>query len=253
MSGNELKVYYEERSKDSLEKRDYYLKALEVADLMDTKLDERTAPYGLSIASTLGEAYCELGQPSRLNDKNLTDKGLKIIWKLLEQYAPYLAYNRMVALNFGSPALTPETRLIPYQYYHFVEMFEKFGGNKEEVENLVQKYGVTLSELEENYNNLYRRGYTNSSGPDNETLKNYAEEIAKYCEIANELSKLSPAEYAARSEDEKLVDSMLYVAIEYYKTLDPDMSYLKSYENFKKLDMERSIRLSEEYERNNTY
>ena len=251
MSEKELVIYQGDRTKDSLEKRDYYEKALEVANLIDTKLDQRTAPYGLSVASTLGEAYCELGEPSRLDDKSLTEKGLNILWTLLEQYAPYLAYNRMVAYNFGAPALTPETRLIPYQYYHFAEMYKKYGGEMEKVESLVNKYGVTLTELEENYNNLYRRGYTTSSGPDEETMKNYAEEIAKYCEIANELSKLSPAEYAKRSQDEKLVDSMLYVAIEYYKSLDPDLSYLQHYENFKKLDMARTIRLGEEYERNN--
>ena len=130
-------------------------------------------------------------------------------------------------------------------------MYEKYGGQKEEVENIVNRYGVTLAELEDNYNSLYKRGYATSAGPDEETIKNYAEEIAKYCEIANELSKLSPAEYAKRSQDEKLVDSMLYIAIEYYKSLDPDLSYLQHYENFKKLDMARTIRLGEEYEKNN--
>ncbi|MCH5229780.1 MAG: DUF2723 domain-containing protein [Muribaculaceae bacterium] len=241
-------IFEGDRSSDPAEKKDYYDKALEVADLIDTKLDERTAPYGLSIASSLAEYYCELGQPNRLDDKKLTDKGLKILWNLLKRYAPYLAYNRMVAFNFGSPALTPETRLIPYQYYHFAEMYNKYGGNMEEVNKLVEKYGVTMKELEDNYNMLYRRGY--NSGPDDETVKNYAEEIAKYCEIANELSKLSPSEYAARSEDEKLVDSMLYIALDYYQTLDPDLTYLKQYENYQKLDMKRTERLGEEYEKN---
>ena len=248
MSSKALIIYQGDRSKDSIEKRDYYEKALEVANLVDTKLDERTAPFGLSIGSSLGEAYCELGQPERLDDKKLTEKGLKILWELLERYAPYLAYNRMVALNFGNPALTPETRLIPYQYYHFAEMYRKYGGNMDDVEKLVNKYGLTLAELQENYDSLYRRG-SGSSGPDEETMKSYAEEIAKYCEIANELSKLSPAEYAARSTDEKLVDSMLNVALDYYKTLDPDLKYLKGYPSFEKLDLQRTERLGAEYEK----
>ena len=248
MSQKEITVYMGDRSRDSLEKRDYYEKALEVANLIDKKLDERTAPYGLSIASTLGEAYCELGQPDRLNDKSLIEKGREIIWRLLERYAPYLAYNRMVAFNFGNPALTPETRLIPYQYYHFVEMYKKYGGNMDEAEKLVNKYGLTLAELKDNYEMLYGSG--RNSGTDTALLKSYAEEIAKYCEIANELSKLSPSEYAKRSQDERLVDSMLYLAIEYYKTMDPDLKYLSGYENYKKLDMKRTIRLGEEYERN---
>ena len=246
-------IWEGDRSTDPAEKHDYYEKALEVANLIDTKLDERTAPYGLSIASTLGEAYCELGEPQRLDDKKLTDKGLKILWNLLERYAPYLAYNRMIAYNFGSVALTPETRLIPYQYYHFAELYVKFGGSKEEVEKLVNKYGLTLDELEENYRTLYGGGSraSNASAPDVSTLKSYAEEIAKYCEIANELSKLSPVEYAERSDDEKLVDSMLSVALDYYKTLDPTLEYLKPYENFQKLDMARTERLGEEFAKNN--
>ena len=118
----------------------------------------------------------------------------------------------------------------------------------DDVEKLVNKYGLTLAELQENYDSLYRRG-SGSSGPDEETMKSYAEEIAKYCEIANELSKLSPAEYAARSTDEKLVDSMLNVALDYYKTLDPDLKYLKGYPSFEKLDLQRTERLGAEYEK----
>ncbi|MCH5225949.1 MAG: DUF2723 domain-containing protein [Muribaculaceae bacterium] len=242
-------IYEGDTSSIPAEKHEYYEKALEVANLIDSKLDERTAPYGLSIASTLGESYCMLGQPERLDDKKLVDKGLDIIWKLLQRYAPYLAYNRMVAFNFGNPALTPETRLIPYQYYHFAEMYRRFGGNMEKVEHLVNEYGLTLAELQDNYNMLYgSRSYSSASGPDVETIKSYAEEIAKYCEIANELAKLSPSEYADRSEDEKLIDSMLSVAIDYYQSIDPDLKYLEGYENFKKLDMARTRRLGQEYE-----
>lgn len=248
MSQNELVIYRGDRDRDSLEKRSYYEKALEVADLLNTKLDERTAPYGLMISSTLGEEYCELGQPERLNDKQLTDKGLKILWDMLERYAPYLAYNRMIANNFGNVSLTQESRLIPYQYYHFVEIYKKFGGDMEKLEKLVNKYGLTLAELETNYNRAYRSGFTN--GPDETTLNNYAEEIAKYCEIANELSKLSPEEYSKRSEEERLVDSMLYIALDYYRSLDPDLKYLGQYENYKNLDMNRVEKLGKEYEHN---
>ena len=232
------------------ERQQDYEKALEVANLMDSKLDERTAPYGTMISSTLGEAYCELGQPQRLNDKKLIEKGLDIMWKMFERYAPYLAYNRMVANNFGNVALSQETQYIPYQFYHYAEIYRKFGGNMEKLEQLVNKYGLTLDELE----NYYKRAYGGGGSTqvtDEQTLKSYAEEIAKYCEIANELSKLSPSDYAARSEDEHLVDSMLTVALQYYEGLDPEMTYLKQYDSFKKLDLERSKRIGAEYEANN--
>ena len=245
-------IFEGDRSQSEAEKKDYYTKALEVANLIDTKLDERTSPYTLTVASSLGDYYCELGQPNRLNDKKIVDKGLKILWKMLQDYAPYLAYNRMVANRFGNAALTPETRLIPYQFYHFAEIYKDYGGNVDEVEKLVNKYGLTLQELQEYYNSLYGRGGGGlNEAPDEATVKSYAEEVAKYCEIANELSKLSPEEYAKRSQDEKLIDSMLSVAIEYYRTMDPDLKVLEKYENYKKLDKARTQRLGEEYERNN--
>lgn len=222
-----------------------YKKALEVADLIYNKLDERTAPFGLSIGSTLADAYCELGSPDRLDDKKLTDRGLEILWKLLENYAPYLRYNQMLARNFGNPSLTPETRLIPYQYYHFVTMYEKYGGDVKKVEELLNKYGFTLAELEENYNMLYNQGYADS--PDQTTVTAYAEEIAKYCEIVNQLAKLKPDEYAKRSQDERQVDSLLSVALEYYKGLDPNLEVLNQYESYKNLDKERTQKIGEEY------
>ena len=242
---NEL-IYEGNRSADKEEKDGYYRKALEIANLMDKKLDERTGPYGLSIASNLAEAYCQLGEPSRLDDRELTEKGLQILYKLLEDYAPYLAYNRMIANNFGAPSLTMETRAIPYQYYHFVKMYEEYGGDAKMIEPLVNKYGITLSELESRYNQLYNPSYSEGTA-DEATIKGYAEEIAKYCEIANELATLSPEEYSERGEDELLIDSMLYMALEYYKTLDPSYSYLQQYENFRKLDMERTKRLGNAY------
>ena len=244
---NEL-IYEGDRSSNKEEAKDYYNKALEVANLIDSKLNEKTAPFGLSIASTLGESYCRLGEPERLNNKKLTQKGLTILWNLLERYAPYLKYNLSVAMSFGNPSLTPETRLIPYQYYHFVDLYESYGGSKAKVENLVKKYGIDLKELQNNYNRLYGND-TIIDTPDNATLEAYAEEIAKYCEIANELSQLSPEEYADRSEDEKMIDSMLYTTLEYYQKVEGDLGLLNKYQNYRDLDLERTKRIGEVFKK----
>ena len=93
-------IYQGDTNPDSVAKREDYKKALEVADLMANNLPEVTAPYGLSIASALGQVYCELGEKKRLGDKKLTDRGLDVLWKLMERYAPYLAYNREMAMSF---------------------------------------------------------------------------------------------------------------------------------------------------------
>lgn len=230
-----------------------YEKALEVLDLIDKNLGEQTSSYGLSIGSTLGQLYGELGDSKRLNNDKLTEKGKQVLWNMLEKYAPYLAYNREMAINFGNPSLTPESRLIPYQYYRFVELYEQFGGDEKKVDELVGRYGLSVEELRKNYERLYGNGggdyveATPEAG--SATIDQYAEEIAKYCEIANELSKLDGADYAARSQDERLIDSMLWKAMEYYRSVGGTEEALKKYDNYNRLDKERTKRLSEEYAR----
>ena len=163
----------------------------------------------MAIASTLGQIYGELGQPERLNDKKLTEKGVSILWNLLERYAPYLAYNREVAMSFGNPSLTYESSMIPYQYYRFVDLYKEFGGDEKKVETLVKPYGMSVADLKKRYEQVYGKGASSGSADLNvatvaaspDKIQAYAEEIAKYCEVANELAGLSPEEYAAREED----------------------------------------------------
>ena len=250
-------VYEGDTNPDSIAAKADYKKALEIVDLLSANLNESTAPYGLSIGSTLGQIYGELGQKKRLDDKNLEAKGRGIIWNLLERYAPYIAYNREMAMSFGNPALTTESRLVPYQYFRFIQLYEEFGGQRKDVTNLLAPYGYTVEELEKNYNYLYGKGEPGSAGEykDNTpaangaTIDSYAEEIAKYCEIANELAGLSPEAYAARAEDERLIDSMLYKALEYYHSVGGTDEILKKYDNYNRLDLERTKRLNEEYGR----
>lgn len=251
-------VYEGDTNPDSIAAKADYKKALEIVDLLSANLNESTAPYGLSIGSTLGQIYGELGQKNRLDDKKLEAKGRGIIWNLLEKYAPYIAYNREMAMSFGNPSLTTESRLVPYQYYRFIQLYEEFGGKRKEVTNLLAPYGYTVEELEKNYNYLYGKGEPGSAGEykDNTpaangaTIDSYAEEIAKYCEIANELAGLSPEAYAARAEDERLIDSMLYKALEYYHSVGGTDEILKKYDNYNRLDLDRAKRLNEEYGRN---
>ena len=249
-------LYQGDLKPETAEGKENYKKALEVCNLLDKNLPEATASYGLSIGSTLGQIYCELGEEKRLNDKKLTEKGLSVIWKLMEDYAPYLAYNREMAMSFGNPSLTRESRLVPYQFYHFIEMYENYGGDRKKVDELVKRYGLTVDELQKNYNRLYGGGssqdYISPEGEetaDASKLDAYSEEIAKYCEIANELAGLSAEEYAKRTDDERAVDSMLYTALKYFHSVGGTDDMLKKYENYNRLDMERTKRLNEEFAR----
>ena len=228
-----------------------YKKALEVVDLIGQRLSQKVAPYALSVGTTVAQIYCELGDPSRLDNKALTERGLDMLWQLMERYAPYLAYHRNVAMSFINPSLTNESRMIPYQFDRFVTLYTQYGGDSKKVDALLQPYGFTAQELRNNYERLYGNGgadYIEAGAPlDEAILRSYAEEIARYAEIANELSGLSASDYAARTEDEHLVDSMLSHAIDFYLSEGGSMAELEKYENFKKLDRKRSRRLGEQF------
>ena len=155
-------------------------------------------------------------------------------------------------MSFGNPALTTETRYIPYQFYRFIQLYEQFGGDPKKLDTLLAENGINKGELEHNYNRLYGNGggdyiSADAEATDASTLGGYAEELAKYCEIANELSGLSPAEYAARSEEEHLIDSVLWQAMQYYIGVGGTEESLQAYDNYRKLDQARSRRLNEEY------
>lgn len=230
-----------------------YQKALKVIDLLEKNLPARTSPYSLSIGLTLGELQCELGDKSRLGDSRLTQRGLASIWSMMERYAPYLRYNSDVSMRFGNNiALTPESRMLPYQFWRFIELYEQYGGKRGKVDALLARYGADAGRLKENYDALYNRKDINTVAAgekaDESTLKEYTEDLIHYCEIANELSGLTPEAYAARSEEEKMYDSILSQAISYYIAVGGSEEELRKYGQYQKLDRSRSERLGKEYE-----
>ena len=113
-----------------------------------------------------------------------------------------------------------------------------------------------MEELKHNYDIVYGNGGASADmaggagQTDAATLKSYAEEIMKYCEIANELAGLSPEEYAQRSEQERLVDSMLLNAIDFFYESGGTQEMIKANGQYDKLDKERSRRLGEEFAKN---
>ena len=59
------------------------------------------------------------------------------------------------------------------------------------------------------------------------------------------MASLSPEQYAARSYDERSIDSLLYSVIEYYLQNGGKEENLQKYEQYRKLDMARAKRLSD--------
>ena len=64
------------------------------------------------------------------------------------------------------------------------------------------------------------------------------------------MASLSPQDYAARSADEKIIDSMYYEMVHYYLAAGGQAEGLEKYPNCVKVDMTRARRLSDEYAAN---
>ena len=112
---------------------------------------------------------------------------------------------------------------------------------------------MTPKELEDNYNSLYNRGaQTETEQATPEELESYAEEIAEYCRIANEMSHLSPEEYAKTPEKDRAIDSMIYQAIEFFQLSGGSLDMLEKYPSFIELNMDRAKRLNDEFYENMT-
>ncbi len=236
-----------ERAKgDSLKAHSKYQQAAEVVDLLEKNLSDKAAPYSLSTALTLAQLNCELAGDDVLKDKKRLEKGRNQLLSLIDKYSKNVAYNVLMRYNFGSPALTYENQLIPYQYYRFLELYYKYGGKKEDVTPILQRYGISEDNLKKDYENYLRmQNGQPAQAEEGITLEQFEDEIAKYCEIANLMASLSPEEYAKRSNDEKQIDSVLYSIIEIYLESGGKEENLQKYEQYQKLDKARAKRLSD--------
>ncbi len=252
---------------DSAKARQKYTQSAEIVDLMEKKLSDKAAPYSMSTALTLAQLNCELAGNDVLGDKTRLEKGRRQLLALIDKYGQNVRYNRQMRYSFGNPSMTYENQLIPYQYYRFIELYRKYsdkGGNSssiakpaetegnlsrksDDVDAILQKYGLNEDELKRDYENYLRmRNGQSAPADDGITWEEFETEIIKYCEIANELASLSPEEYAKRSAEEKQIDSVIYSVIEVFLSEGGSEENLRKYEQYRKLDMSRAKRLSEQ-------
>ncbi len=251
---------------DSVKALEKYKQSAEITDLMEKNLSDKAAPYSLSTALTLAQLNCELAGDDVLADKARMEKGRKQLLQLLDKYGQNVQYNRQMRFSFGNPSMTYENQLIPYQYYRFIELYRKYSqkagdgtteivkpsetegkmdASEAELNAILQKYGLNEHELRSDYEHYMGRRNGSGPGSDGMTWQQFEDEIAKYCEVANEMASLSPEEYARRTNDEKKIDSAIYTVIEIYLESGGKEENLQKYEQYRKLDMARAKRLSE--------
>ena len=225
-----------------------YRKALDVIELLEKMTGENAMKYSLSVGMTQGELLCEIGSAERLNDKKLVARGNALLIKLMERYAPYIVYNRAMSMRFSNPSFSLETQYIPYQYYRFVEIYQKHGGDMKKVNAIIKKYGLQLNELKSNYEQFIGRSQQYDA-PESQVFGNeeLMTAILQYAEIVAHLQTLSATEYAATTQEERDIDSVFYAALTLFSNQGGNLSTLQKNENFKKVDLERSRRVSDQY------
>ena len=215
--------------------------------MMMERTPQRVGRLDMYLGMTTAQIYCEIGK--EIGDRKLTAKGLKLFEDLMRNYAQYLSYNAMISAIYYSPSLTYDSKLSPYQYYRMVELYEEYGGSKDTANGIIATTGFTRDQLKRQYE-LYKKSDSLESpaaAGDDLSASDAAGELSKYCEIANHLSGLSEADYAAATADERYIDSMLYSLLEEFEKEPETLRMLKEDPRWQSLDRERSKRLNEEF------
>ncbi len=227
--------------------KEEYKKALNTLNLLTRNLSENVARYDITVAMTLPEIYGELGK--KLGDKSLTEKGRDLIWSQMERYIQYVAYQQNIAMTFGGVALTHESRLMPYQYWYLIKVYEDLGGDPKKTDSLLKRYGFNRNDLKAAYDRAYSGGSGGSGegGAGGYSESDYVNELAEVARIVNELAALPAAEYSARSADDRYYDSIYYDVYQQYLKAGIKQESLDANAEIKKVDMVRSKRLNEEF------
>ena len=222
--------------------KENFQKALKVADALEKNLSENVARYDLSISLTLPEIYSTLGD--KLGDKKLKSKAQDMLFKQMERYIQYVVYQQNILRTIGQVPLTRESQLLPYQYWSFIDLYDKIGGDPKRVDDLLKRNGLSRQGMKDAYDSLYAK----SSGAE-ETYSDddYVRELAGVARIVNELAALAPADYAARSEDDRYYDSVYYEVYEQYLKAGIAKDKLDADPDIKGVDMARSKRLNDEF------
>lgn len=229
-------------SGDTVAAAEKYRKAVEIVDEMDRKFRRSTWPYSMSTSLTVPEIYGKAG--NSLGDKKLTEKALKLLEEEMMRMAPYVAYNQDITRRFGvNVSLTMESRMMPYQFYRFVELYKQYGGDENKIRGAIAKTGLTLELLKKNYDMVYNQGSMSTTDVTDEDL---VAELSGAAATVNQLAGMSAEEYASAPADDRYIDSIYFEAYRQYAE-SVDEALLKADAEISKVDMKRSERLYNEY------
>lgn len=220
-----------------------YLQALNVANKISDKLSENAVRYGLTVALSLPEVYGELGE--KLGDAKLKRKAADMLYDQMGRFAQYVRYNMAMSQRFGNVSMTMESRLMPYQYWRFVELYDRFGGDPKKRDALLKGLGLDKKMLQELYRQAYGGGSSAEAGDEDPSA--YVAELGKVAETVNRLAGMSPEEYARQSAEDREYDSVFSELYKAYIEAGIGADLLEANPSIKAVDKARSQRLNEEY------
>ena len=166
----------------------------------------------------------------------------------MKRMSQYLAYNRDITRRFGNASMTLESRMMPYQFYRFAELYTEYGGDPKKVKAIVSKAGYKLEDLRKNYDHLYNGG--DAAAPEEYVTEDQlVSELADAARTVNELAAMDAATYAAQPAEHRYIDSIYFEAYRQYAE-QIDKKTLDANAEIGKVDMNRSRRLYEEYSAN---
>ena len=172
-----------------------------------------------------------------------------MILPLMKRMSQYLRYGAAMAASFGNPSLTVESRLMPYQFYRFIELYQQAGGNLKDAESIVKSTGFTVDQLKRNYEAAY--GVAGDGSSQELTEADYVAELSGAAVTVNRLAAMSAGDYASAPADDRYIDSIFYQAIEQYVAGGVSREAIMADPEIRKVDMNRSKRISDEFEANN--
>lgn len=219
--------------------------ALKVVDMLSDKLSENTVRYNMAVAMTLPEIYGTIARET--GNEKAKEKAMSILKEQMEHHAQYLRYNTAMNMSFVSPSMTIDSKYAPYQYYRMVELYENYGGDMKWVEQLLGRYGMKIDDVKRFYEQAY--GYGGS--PETSDMASYIAELSEVAAAVALMQTMNAEEYAKQTNDNKMLDSIFYGAVEQYVAYGIPRDLIDADPNVKKVDMNRSKRLHDEYQRNN--
>lgn len=221
-----------------------YQQAYQALNLIEKNLGEAVTRYGITVALSLPEYYGMIAEST--DNAALRKKAADMLYSQMERLMQYVVYNNAMAQQFGpGMSMTTESRWIPYQMQSFIDAYERYGGDSRKVDTLLKRFGFNR----EYFSRLNEAAY--STGDEGGvTVDEVLQELKTWAGLVNEMAAMNQEEYAAAPLDQKYIDSVFYGYVEQVKSAgvtEDEMNQLLKSVN---LDMGRSRRIYEEYERN---